>query len=155
MYIRFPIIVALNKADCRGETDNNILKIMKRYNKDNIDKNSKDHMKVRDTVVISAASECFMKKLAQQRYIHYERGDRLFLTREDEMEMKGTSVRIILFNLLKISFYHYFYNHYFYHPIQSSELYRNFEPWMQPCKVVWTRSWIWCYSALAQPVYGR
>ena len=25
MYIRFPIIVALNKADCKGETDNNIL----------------------------------------------------------------------------------------------------------------------------------
>ena len=92
MYIRFPIILALNKADCRGDTDNNILNIMKRYNKDNLDRSSKDYLKVRDMVVISAASECFLKKLAQQRYIHYERGDRLFLTRDDEVEMKGTSV---------------------------------------------------------------
>lgn len=94
MYIRFPIIVALNKADCKGETDNNILKIMKRYNKDNIDSHSRDHLKVRDIIVISAASECFLKKLAHQHYIHYERGDQLFQTRENEIEYNGSSVRV-------------------------------------------------------------
>lgn len=95
MYIRFPIIVALNKADCKGETDNNILKIMKRYNKDNIDTHSRDHLKVRDIIVISAASECFLKKLAHQNYIHYERGDQMFQTKENEIEYNGSSVRII------------------------------------------------------------
>lgn len=92
MYIRFPIIVALNKADCKGETDNNILKIMKRYNKDNIDYKSKDHLKVRDIVVTSAASECFLKKLAAQKYIAYNRGDKMFMTRDDEIEETGKSV---------------------------------------------------------------
>ena len=95
MYIRFPIIVALDKADCKGETDNNILKIMKRYNKDNIDTHSRDHLKVRDIIVISAASECFLKKLAHQNYIHYERGDQMFQTKENEIEYNGSSVRII------------------------------------------------------------
>ena len=92
MYIRFPIIVALNKADCKGETDNNILKIMKRYNKDNIAYKSKDHSKVRDIVVTSAASECFLKKLAAQKYIAYNRGDKMFMTRDDEIEETGKSV---------------------------------------------------------------
>ena len=92
MYIRFPIVVALNKADCKGKTDDNILKIMKRYNKDNIDMKSRDHLKVRDIVVTSAASECFLKKLAAQRYITYNRGDKMFLTRDDEIEMGGSSV---------------------------------------------------------------
>lgn len=92
MYIRFPIVVALNKADCKGKTDDNILKIMKRYNKDNIDWKSRDHLKVRDIVVISAASECFLKRLAAQKYITYNRGDTMFLTREDEIEATGTSV---------------------------------------------------------------
>ena len=95
MYIRFPIIVALNKSDCKGETDNNILKIMKRYNKDNIDTHSRDHLKVRDIIVISASSECFLKKLAHQNYIHYERGDQMFQTNENEIEYNGSSVRII------------------------------------------------------------
>ena len=94
MYIRFPIVVALNKADCKGKTDDNILKIMKRYNKDNIDWKSRDHLKVRDIVVISAASECFLKKLAAQKYITYNRGDTMFLTREDEMEATGKSVAV-------------------------------------------------------------
>ena len=92
MYIRFPIIVALNKADCKGETDHNILKIMKRYNKDNIDLHTRDHLKVRDIIVISAASECFLKKLAHQHYIHYYRGDKMFLSHEDEVELYGSSV---------------------------------------------------------------
>lgn len=96
MYIRFPIIVALNKADCKGETDNNILKIMKRYNKDNIDVHSRDHLKVRDIIVISAASECFLKKLAHQKYIHYDRGDQMFQTRESEIEYHGSSVWLYL-----------------------------------------------------------
>ena len=96
MYIRFPIIVALNKADCKGETDNNILKIMKRYNKDNIDVHSRDHLKVRDIIVISAASECFLKKLAHQKYIHYDRGDQMFQTRESEIEYQGSSVWLYL-----------------------------------------------------------
>ena len=92
MYIRFPIIVALNKADCKGDTDNNILKIMQRYNKDNIDYKTKDPLKVRDIVVTSAASECFLKKLATQKYITYNRGDSMYLTREDEIEETGSSV---------------------------------------------------------------
>lgn len=92
MYIRFPIIVALNKADCKGETDHNILKIMQRYNKDNIKANSNDHLRVRDIVVISAASECFLKKLAAQKYITYNRGDQMFLTHDDEVETYGSSV---------------------------------------------------------------
>ncbi|KAK8816541.1 hypothetical protein WA556_001484 [Blastocystis sp. ATCC 50177/Nand II] len=91
MYIRFPIIVALNKADCKGETDHNILKIMQRYNKDNIKANSNDHLRVRDIVVISAASECFLKKLAAQKYITYNRGDQMFLTHDDEVETYGSS----------------------------------------------------------------
>lgn len=94
MYIRFPIVVALNKADCKGKTDDNILKIMKRYNKDNVDWKSRDHLKVRDIVVISAASECFLKKLAAQKYITYNRGDTMFLTRDDEMEATGKSVAV-------------------------------------------------------------
>ena len=97
MYIRFPTIVALNKADCKGETDNNILKIMQRYNKDNIDHRSNDHLKVRDIVVTSAASECFLKKLVAQKYITYNRGDTMFNTRTDEMEMQGSSVCFLSF----------------------------------------------------------
>ena len=43
--------------------------------------------------MISAASECFLKKLAAQKYIMYNRGDQLFLTHDDEVETYGSSVR--------------------------------------------------------------
>eukprot|EP01068_Selenidium_serpulae_P005316 Selendium_serpulae@DN3968_c0_g1_i2.p1 len=56
---RFPLILVLNKADQKGETDKNIVKICERYGGQNV-------------VVCSAMAECFLRKMTAQKFIDYD-----------------------------------------------------------------------------------
>ena len=46
------------------------------------------HFRIQDLVVpCSALAECFLKKMAADRFVHYAPGDEDFFTHEDEEEM--------------------------------------------------------------------
>ena len=64
--VRFPTILVLNKADA-GSADTNIARITRQFCDDQI-------------VISSAKAECTLKRLSEQRYVHYLPGSDTLLT---------------------------------------------------------------------------
>ncbi|KAK9322311.1 P-loop containing nucleoside triphosphate hydrolase protein [Lipomyces orientalis] len=70
---KFPTVLALNKID-HPDADRCIYRITKKY--PDLDK----------IVLTSAISEVFLRRLAKQRYVHYEEGGRGFVTKVEDHE---------------------------------------------------------------------
>ncbi|KAJ1956850.1 hypothetical protein EC988_001133 [Linderina pennispora] len=83
---RFPTIVALNKIDM-PDADKGIASILRRYgNSGARGQPVKDGVRGENIVLTSALGECFLRKMAQQKYIRYETGDDDFITKEDDAD---------------------------------------------------------------------
>ncbi|AMD18657.1 HBL245Wp [Eremothecium sinecaudum] len=70
MQVKFPTVLALNKID-HPDADKNVTKIMLKH----------PHTK---TVLTSALTEVFLRKLSKQRFIHYQPGTDILDTYEDD-----------------------------------------------------------------------
>ncbi|ANZ74712.1 BA75_00985T0 [Komagataella pastoris] len=75
MQVKFPTVLALNKID-HPDADKNVSKIMLKYPETN-------------TVLTSAITEVLLRKLAKQKFIHYEEGTEFVDTYEDLGEDSG------------------------------------------------------------------
>ncbi|KAJ1958810.1 hypothetical protein GGI12_004650 [Dipsacomyces acuminosporus] len=81
---RFPTIVALNKIDM-PDSDKNIANILKKYGNSGVNGNPlKDGLKGDNIILTSALAECFLRKMAKQKFIQYETGSDDFATKEDD-----------------------------------------------------------------------
>ncbi|KAJ1719021.1 hypothetical protein LPJ53_006137 [Coemansia erecta] len=88
--LRFPTVVALNKIDM-PDADKNIAAIMRRYHGTGGSGSGavpvlRDGVSEDNIVLTSALAECFLRKMASQKYIAYTPGSDDFQTREDEGE---------------------------------------------------------------------
>ncbi|KAJ1900846.1 hypothetical protein LPJ66_001200 [Kickxella alabastrina] len=79
---RFPTIVALNKIDM-PDADKNISAIVRRYHGAK-GVALRDGVSEENIVLTSALAECFLRKMAKQKYILYETGQDDFVTAEDK-----------------------------------------------------------------------
>ncbi|KAJ2158388.1 hypothetical protein GGF46_003813 [Coemansia sp. RSA 552] len=79
---RFPTVLALNKIDM-PDADKNISAIMRLYGKPLEAELLRDGVAADNVVLTSALSECFLRKMAKQKFIQYRTGDDDFVTADD------------------------------------------------------------------------
>ncbi|KAJ1842573.1 hypothetical protein LPJ73_005758, partial [Coemansia sp. RSA 2703] len=90
---RFPTIVALNKIDM-PDADKNIAAIMRRYRQPSGTHTLRDGISEHNIVLSSALAECFLRKMAAQKYILYEPGSDDFQTHEEVEDLRPVDEKV-------------------------------------------------------------
>ncbi|KAJ2371942.1 hypothetical protein IW150_004361 [Coemansia sp. RSA 2607] len=90
---RFPTIVALNKIDM-PDADKNIAAIMRRYRQPSGTHTLRDGISEHNIVLSSALAECFLRKMAAQKYILYEPGSDDFQTHDEVEDLRPVDEKV-------------------------------------------------------------
>ncbi|KAJ2559840.1 hypothetical protein EV175_000154 [Coemansia sp. RSA 1933] len=99
---RFPTVVALNKIDM-PDADKNIAAIMRRYR----GPEPRDGVRPENIVLTSALSECFLRKMAKQKFITYTPGDSEFSTDAPDLRPQDERTQRRLENISDLVLFRY------------------------------------------------